>query len=73
MQSTPERFNGDFCNCVLILQSKDQLGAKEVEDEPEGTGTHATEAPDLESGIYSIPVPSCSDQISNVVVKSYFR
>ena len=36
------------------------------------TVTHEDQVPSLEPGTYSIPVPSSSHEISNVVVKSYF-
>ncbi|PFX22300.1 Rab proteins geranylgeranyltransferase component A 1 [Stylophora pistillata] len=36
------------------------------------SGTHDNEPPSLESGTFSVPVPSHSDTISNVMVRSYF-
>lgn len=56
--------------CVY-LQNKDKPDAKGSEDEQEETGALRKEAPSLESGTNSVPVPSCSDDIKNVVVKSY--
>ncbi|KAL9971645.1 hypothetical protein ACROYT_G017841 [Oculina patagonica] len=53
-------------------QAKGLNDAKEQQDGPAESGTHNSEPPSLETGTYSIPVPGHSNEIRNVVVKSYF-
>lgn len=50
-----------------------KVDCKEVTNEQEETGAQPDEEPKLEPGTYSIPIPSHSSEISNVVVKSFFR
>lgn len=46
---------------------------KEKQDEPLESGAHSNEPLSLETGTNLIPVPGHSNEIKNVVVKSYFR
>lgn len=57
---------------IDLNQSGNQADANEGKDNLVGTGTQESEMLSLESGTYSVPVPSHSDEIKNVVVKSYF-
>lgn len=50
-----------------------KVDCKEVTNEQEETGAQPDEELKLEAGIHSIPIPSHSSEISNVVVKSFFR
>ena len=50
-----------------------KVDCKEVTNEQGETGAQPDEELKLEAGIHSIPIPSHSSEISNVVVKSFFR
>ena len=50
-----------------------KVDCKEVSNEQGETGAQPDEELKLEAGIHSIPIPSHSSEISNVVVKSFFR
>ena len=50
-----------------------KVDCKEVTNEQGKTGAQPDEELKLEAGIHSIPIPSHSSEISNVVVKSFFR
>ena len=50
-----------------------KVDCKEVTNEQGETGAQPDEELKLEAGIHSIPIPIHSSEISNVVVKSFFR
>ena len=50
-----------------------KVDCKEVTNKQRETGAQPDEELKLEAGIHSIPIPSHSSEISNVVVKSFFR
>lgn len=50
-----------------------KVDCKEVTNEQEETGAQPDEELKLEAGTHSIPIPSHLSEISNVVVKSFFR
>lgn len=50
-----------------------KVDCKEVTNEQGETGAQPDEELKLEAGFHSIPIPSHSSEISNVVVKSFFR
>ena len=52
---------------------QNKVDSKEVANVQEQTGAQPDEELKLEAGIHSIPIPSHSSEISNVVVKSFFR
>lgn len=55
----------------FYFQSK--VDSKEFANEQEETGAQPEKELKLEAGTHSIPIPSHSSEISNVVVKSFFR
>ena len=50
-----------------------KVDCKEVTNEQGQAGAQPDEELKLEAGTHSIPIPSHSSEISNVVVKSFFR
>ena len=58
---------------TTCLYFQNEVDCKEVTNEQEETGAQPNEEPKLEAGTHSIPIPSHSSEISNVVVKSFFR
>jgi len=55
------------------LQAKDVEDTNKNPDEQLEPGTLNNGPPSLETDTYTIPVPGQSNEIKNVVVKSYFR
>ena len=75
----PHKFGTMFLNVEIHLVTTtcfyfyNKVDCKEVTNEQGETGAQPDEELKLEAGIHSIPIPSHSSEISNVVVKSFFR